>query len=284
MLFRSCTLLMLPLSGFLERLVKVLVPDARQPEVFEELDERLFATPSIALERCHAVTVDMAETAVSSLKDALASLGNNSPELAASIREREDKTDHYEDILGTYLVNLSARQISEADSREAAKLLKLIGDFERIADHAVNILESAEELQKKEIRFTDAATGELAVIFQAVSDILDLSLAGYLQNDLSAAAKVEPLEEVIDQLKEQLRTRHILRLQKGDCTIDAGFTWLDLLTNLERTADHCSNIAGCVIDAAQDTMDLHRSLRDIRNGSEAFQERYWEYGRKYALT
>ena len=279
-----CTLLMLPLSGFLERLVKVLVPDARQPEVFEELDERLFATPSIALERCHAVTVDMAETAVSSLKDALASLGNNSPELAASIREREDKTDHYEDILGTYLVNLSARQISEADSREAAKLLKLIGDFERIADHAVNILESAEELQKKEIRFTDAATGELAVIFQAVSDILDLSLAGYLQNDLSAAAKVEPLEEVIDQLKEQLRTRHILRLQKGDCTIDAGFTWLDLLTDLERTADHCSNIAGCMIDAARDSMNLHQSLRETRNDSEAFQERYREYRRKYALA
>ena len=279
-----CTLLMLPLSGFLERLVKVLVPDARQPEGFEELDERLFATPSIALERCHAVTVDMAETAVSSLKDALASLGNNSPELAASIREREDKTDHYEDILGTYLVNLSARQISEADSREAAKLLKLIGDFERIADHAVNILESAEELQKKEIRFTDAATGELAVIFQAVSDILDLSLAGYLQNDLSAAAKVEPLEEVIDQLKEQLRTRHILRLQKGDCTIDAGFTWLDLLTDLERTADHCSNIAGCMIDAARDSMNLHQSLRETRNDSEAFQERYREYRRKYALA
>ena len=279
-----CTLLMLPLSGFLERLVKVLVPDARQPEVFEELDERLFATPSIALERCHAVTVDMAETAVSSLKDALASLGDNSPELAASIREREDKTDHYEDILGTYLVNLSARQISEADSREAAKLLKLIGDFERIADHAVNILESAEELQKKEIRFTDAATGELAVIFQAVSDILDLSLAGYLQNDLSAAAKVEPLEEVIDQLKEQLRTCHILRLQKGDCTIDAGFTWLDLLTDLERTADHCSNIAGCMIDAARDSMNLHQSLRETRNDSEAFQERYREYRRKYALA
>ena len=230
------------------------------------------------------MTVDMAETAVSSLKDALASLGDNSPELAASIREREDKTDHYEDILGTYLVNLSARQISEADSREAAKLLKLIGDFERIADHAVNILESAEELQKKEIRFTDAATGELAVIFQAVSDILDLSLAGYLQNDLSAAAKVEPLEEVIDQLKEQLRTRHILRLQKGDCTIDAGFTWLDLLTDLERTADHCSNIAGCMIDAARDSMNLHQSLRETRNDSEAFQERYREYRRKYALA
>ena len=160
----------------------------------------------------------------------------------------------------------------------------MMGDFERIADHAVNLVESAEELQKKEIRFTDAATGELAVIFQAVSDILDLSLAGYLQNDLSAAAKVEPLEEVIDQLKEQLRTRHILRLQKGDCTIDAGFTWLDLLTDLERTADHCSNIAGCMIDAARDSMNLHQSLRETRNDSEAFQERYREYRRKYALA
>ncbi len=279
-----CTILMLPLSGFLERLVTALVPNASQPEPFAELDERLFATPSIALERCHAVAADMAEAAVSALKDALASLKDSSSELSACVREKEDRTDHYEDILGTYLVRLSARRISAADNREAAKLLKLIGDFERIADHAVNILESAEELRKKELRFTDAAQSELMVLSRAVSDILDLSLTAWLQNDLSAAAKVEPLEQVIDQLKEQLRTRHILRLQKGDCTIDAGFTWLDLLTDLERTADHCSNIAGCVIDAAQDTMDLHRSLRDIRNGSEAFQERYWEYGRKYALT
>ena len=279
-----CTLLMLPLSGFLERLVKVLAPDTRQPEVFEELDERLFATPSIALERCHTLTAEMAQTAVSSLKDALACLKNNSPELAASIRKSEDRTDHYEDILGTYLVKLSALQIGAEDSREAAKVLKLISDFERIADHAVNILESAEELQKKEIRFTKAASGELAVISEAVEDILDLSLAAYLQNDLSAAAKVEPLAQVIDQLKEQLRTRHILRLQKGNCTIDAGFTWLDLLTNLERTAGHCSNIAGCVIDATHDTMNLHQSLREVRNSSEEFGEQYREYRRRYALT
>jgi len=248
------------------------------------LDERLFATPSIALERCHAVAASMAETAAASLKESLASLRDGSPDLAASIRDKEDRTDHYEDILGTYLVTLSTRQIGEADSREAAKLLKLISDFERIADHAVNILESAEELREKEIRFTDAALGELATISRAVSDILDLSLSAFLQNDLSAAAKVEPLEQVIDQLKEQLRTRHILRMQKGNCTIDAGFTWLDLLTNLERTADHCSNIAGCLIDAAHDTMNLHQSLREVRSGSEAFQERYLEYLRRYALT
>ena len=278
-----CTILMLPLSGFLERFVSILVPETRQPEIFEELDERLFATPSIALERCHALAVDMAETSVSSLKEALSSQQDYSSKLAASIREKEDKTDHYEDILGTYLVKLSTRQIGAADTREAAKLLKLIGDFERIADHAVSILESAEELREKEIRFTDVAADELAVISGAVGDILDLSLTAFLQNDLSAAAKVEPLEQVIDQLKEQLRTHHILRLQNGDCTIDAGFTWMDLLTNLKRTADHCSNIAGCMIDTAHDTMNLHQSLREIRNDNEEFQERYREYRRRYAL-
>lgn len=279
-----CTILMLPLSGFLERLVTVLVPDAKQPETFSELDERLFATPSIALERCHSVAADMAEASVAALKEALAALEGYSPELAASIREKEDKTDHYEDILGTYLVNLSTHRISEADSREAAKLLKIIGDFERVADHAVNLLESAEELRDKGLALTEAASEELEVISAAVSDILDLSLDAFLQNDLDAAARVEPLEQVIDQLKEQLRTCHILRLQKGECTIGAGFAWLDLLTNLERTADHCSNIAGCVIDVAHDNMNLHQSLRDARNDSEEFRERFREYQHKYALT
>ena len=279
-----CTLLMLPLSSFLEKLVTILVPDDKRSDAVAELDERLFATPSIALERCHSVAADMAETAVGSLKEALASLREYSPEAAASIREKEGKTDHYEDILGTYLVNLSTHRVSETDSREAAKLLKIIGDFERIADHAVNLLESAEELRSKGRRLTDAAAGDLATISAAVSDILDLSLTAFLQNDLTAAAKVEPLEQVIDQLKEQLRTRHILRLQTGDCTIDAGFAWLDLLTNLERTADHCSNIAGCVIDAAHDNLNLHQSLRDVRDNSEDFQQRYREYTRKYALS
>ena len=278
-----CTLLMLPLSGFLERLVTVLVPDTKQPETFSELDERLFATPSIALERCHSVAADLAETSVSALKEALNALDDYSPKLAASIREKEDKTDHYEDILGTYLVNLSTHPISEADSREAAKLLKIIGDFERIADHAVNLLESAEELRDKGLRLTGAAAGELAVLSTSVADILDLSLAAYLQNDLNAAARVEPLEQVIDQLKEQLRTRHILRLQKGECTIGAGFAWLDLLTDLERAADHCSNIAGCVIDVAHDSLNLHQSLRDVRNDSKDFRAQYQAYQHKYAL-
>lgn len=278
-----CTVLMLPLSGFLERFVNVLVPDAEQPEAVSELDERLFATPSIALERCHEVAADMAQTAVACLKESLTSIKKYSAETAASIREKEDKTDYYEDILGTYLVNLSTRRISEADSREAAKLLKMIGDFERIADHAVNLLESAEELRDKGRHFTDAAAEELALISGAVKNILDLSLNAFLKNDPETASMVEPLEQVIDHLKEQLRTRHILRLQKGDCTIDTGFVWLDLLTNLERTADHCSNIAGCVIDVAHDNMNLHQSLRSFRDDSEEFRERYEEYMRKYPL-
>ena len=278
-----CTILMLPLSGFLERLVILLVPDDKQPETFSELDERLFATPSIALERCQSLAGDMAQTAALALNEALDTLRDYTPEGAASVRAREDKTDHYEDILGTYLVNLSTRQISEADSREAAKLLKLIGDFERIADHAVNLVESAEELRDKELRLTDSAAAELSVLSGAVRDILELSLTAFLRNDLAAASRVEPLEQVIDRLKEQLRTRHILRLQKGDCTIGVGFAWLDLLTNLERTADHCSNIAGCVLDAAHDSMNLHQSLREIRTGSEEFQARCRDYARRYSL-
>ena len=278
-----CTLLMLPLSGFLERLVTLLVPDDRQPEQFSELDERLFATPSIALERCGHVAADMAETAAKSLEEALSCLRRYSWETAARVREREEKTDHYEDILGTYLVNLSTQPISGADSREAAKLLKIIGDFERIADHAVNLVESAEELQDKGLHLTEAALGELAVLSEAVGEILDLALAAFLQGDLESASLVEPLEQVVDQLKEQLRTRHILRLQKGECTIDVGFAWLDLLTDLERTADHCSNIAGCVIDAAHENMNLHQSLQDVRSGSEEFRRRYREYTSKYAL-
>lgn len=278
-----CTLLMLPLTGFLERLVGKLVPDARQPESVAELDERLLMTPPIALNCCHEVAADMAKASASALQEGLAVLRSYSPELAASVREKEEKTDHYEDILGTYLVQLSTRQISEADSTEAAKLLKMIGDFERISDHAVNLVESAEELQTKQLAFSGAATSELAVISSAVEEILGLSLTAFLSDDLNAASMVEPLEQVIDQLKEQLRTRHILRLQQGDCSIDAGFVWSDLLTNLERTADHCSNIAGCVIDMAHHNMNLHESLREFRDGSEDFREKYKLFARKYSL-
>lgn len=279
-----CTVLMLPLSGFLEKLVTRLVPDAPQPEEQPELDDRLLNTPSVALERCRRVTADMAGTAVAALKEGMVSLKDFSPKLAEAVRQKEERTDYYEDILGTYLVRLSARQISEADSAEAAKLLKIIGDFERISDHAVNLLEAAEEMHGKELLFTPSAVAELQILCSAIEEILDMSLKAFLTDDPEVVTMVEPLEQVIDQLKEQMRTRHILRMQQGACSIDAGFVWSDLLTNLERTADHCSNIAGCVADMAQHNLNLHESLRSIRNDSEDFQQRFRAYANKYSFS
>ena len=278
-----CLLLMLPLSGVLEKLVTRMVPEEKQQEEYRELDERFFAAPSIALERCHRVTGSMAELAVESLKESIAALGNLTPELADSIRLKEEKTDYYEDILSTYLVKLSALQISASDSTEAAKLLKIIGDFERIADHAVNLLRAAEEMAEKERTFTDEARRELQVLCGAVEEILDLSLWAFLGQELEAAAMVEPLEEVIDRLKEEMRTRHIRRMQQGGCSITAGFVWSDLLTDLERTADHCSNIAGCILDMARQNMSLHEQLREFRNGSEEYRRKFREFQQKYVL-
>ena len=278
-----CTVLLLPMSETLEALVCRMVPDGRKGEPVSELDERLLATPPVALARCRVVAGEMAGCAVHSLKDSIAALGAYTPELAERVRRQEDKTDHYEDILGTYLVQLSTRRISSEDSREAAKLLKIIGDFERIADHAVNIVASSEELLQKELALSGEAAAELNVLTRAVGEILDLSLKAFLEEDLTAAARVEPLEQVIDGLKESLRTAHILRLQKEKCSIGAGFVWSDLLTNLERVADHCSNIAGCVLDMAQGNLNLHESLRAARDDRKEYLDRYASYSKKYTL-
>ena len=279
-----CTLLMLPLSGFLEQLVNRLVPDTREPEIQTELDERLLAAPFAALERCQKVAGDMASAAVSALTESLDYLYGKRAKDPVSIHEKEEKTDRFEDILSTYLIQLSTRQINESDSAEAAKLLKIIGDFERIADHAVNILESAEEMREKKLAFSAAADAELAVITSAVREILDLSLTAFLDNDMEAASMVEPLEQVIDGLKEKMRTRHIFRLQQGGCSMETGFIWSDLLTDLERTADHCSNIAGCIMDLRNQSMNLHESLRNMRQEDPQFRDRYAVYVEKYPLA
>ena len=278
-----CTLLMLPLSGLLEKLVCRIIPDDRKPEVFSELDERLLATPPVALARCRKVAADMANCAVTAMKQGITALNAYTPELAAQVRKAEDQTDHYEDILGTYLVKLSTRRISASDSNEAAKLLKIIGDFERISDHAVNLVQSAEELTSKEMSLSAQASKELKVLTGAVSEILDLSLDAFLHNDLRPAGLVEPLEQVIDELKEQLRTAHILRLQQEKCSIEAGFIWSDLLTDLERVSDHCSNIAGCVMDMHDGNLNLHESLRAMKEDREKFSDRYLVYRKKYSV-
>ena len=270
-----CTALLLPCGGLLEKLAVRLVPDgpremAEQPV---ELDERLLATPPLALQQCRAVAEEMAACAAEALNRGLDAFSAYTPELAEGIRRDEKRCDRYEDALGTYLVRLSTQQMGAAESEEATELLKTIGDFERISDHAVNVLESAEELRTKGLTFSKTAQRELDVLSKAVRDILTLALRAFREQDMDAAGQVEPLEQVIDDLKEQMRTRHILRLQQGQCGIETGFVWCDLLTDLERTSDHCSNIAGCVIDAAQHDLNLHETLRSVRHSDGTYRQR-----------
>ncbi len=276
-----CTALLLPMASLLEKLAIKLVPDGKEKQVVAELDERLLATPSIAIERCNTLVVEMATEAVSSFKASLSILSEFSEAEAENIRKSEDKTDHYEDILGTYLIKLSSHQLSDRDNTTVSKLLKAIGDFERISDHSVNVLESAEELREKNIKFTPEAKKELDAICLAVSDILTLSYAAFVHNDMETAYKIEPLEEVIDDLRNKLRDGHVRRLKQAECSVEAGFVWLDLLTNLERTADHCSNIAVTIIDSADNNMNIHESLKSIKKGNPHFEKLYEEYLDKY---
>ena len=279
-----CTALLLPMSGVLEAVAKKIIPDAKTSEKDVELDERLLDTPPLALESCRRVTAERGELSVSAMKESIKILTLYTDKLAEDIREKEEKTDRYEDMLGTYLVKLSSNRVSDADSAEVTELLKMIGDFERISDHAVNVLESAEELRQKGLSFSEAAMDELRSLTGAVGEILDLSMDAFVRSDLEAAAKVEPLEQVVDDLKESMRTRHMIRLQRGECSIDAGFVWSDLLTDLERVADHCSNIAGCVLDAARNNVGLHEALREFRVDNQEFMDQYDRFARRYALS
>ncbi len=278
-----CTAFLLPMSGLLEKLACRLVPDASGKEKVAELDERLLATPAVALVQCRSLIEEMAVTSVNAVKSAVKALWDDSGELAGSIREEEEKIDHIEDILGTYLVKLSQNHLDADDSNEAAMYLKLLGDFERIGDHGINILESAEEIRQKDVSLTAEADRELKVLTAAVSEILDLTVRCFESRDLVVAESVEPLEQVIDDLKEALRANHISRLQQGKCSVTAGFIWGDLLTSLERIADHCSNIAISINDMAHGNLNVHESLREYRRDSKSFQRQYKAYSEKFSL-
>lgn len=279
-----CTALLLPVSGLLEKFSCIVIPDSKTEESKTELDERLMTTPTIAIERCRVVTVEMAQNAVSALDTSLDMITAYDADQAGYIRTQEEETDHYEDSLGTYLVKLSARAMSEQDSMESAKLLHVIGDFERISDHAVNILESVEEMREKKIHFSVAAQHELSQLTGAVRECLALTLKAFCEDDLETARKVEPLEQVIDVLHNQLRSRQVLRLQRGECTIEDGFVWTDLLTNMERVSDHCSNIAGCVLEMSHSSLDLHQFLNGVRMDDPQYSARYNAFAQKYALV
>lgn len=279
-----CTAVLLPMGGLLEKLVLRLVPEGKQPQREAELDERLLATPALALERCRTLIADMASYSMESLRESLNAITAYNQKFAEHIREDEAKTDHYEDIIGSYLVKLSARKIGESDSALAAEYLRIIGDFERIADHSVNILESAEEMQQKGIAFSAAALQEYSTMAGAVREVTALAYDSFVSGDVQAARQVEPLEQVIDDLKEEMRTRHIRRMQQGSCGIEAGFIWSDLLTNLERVSDHCSNIACCMIEGADHNLHRHEVLQSIRGSGEIFDREYSSYRQKYDLT
>ena len=281
----ACTTLLLPMSALLEKLAIKLVPEneSGNNEKVTELDERLLTTPPIALERCNTLVREMALISVESFEKSLDILGSYDAKTSEEIFKAEEKADHYEDILGTYLVKLSRCQLSDSDSSLVSKLLKLIGDYERISDHSVNIVELSKELSEKGIVFTDNAKKELDTLCSAVREILDLSYDAFINDNFSACMQVEPLEQIIDGLKTKMRNNHITRLKNGECSIEAGFVWADLLTDLERTSDHCSNVAVCVLDAAQNNMNVHESARSIKNNNADYNEKFAFYANKYTI-
>jgi len=283
-LFNSlCTVLLLPQSALLEKLAYILVPEGKDAAKAVELDERLLATPSIALGQCHNLVVKMAEETVSGIRMSLNALLRTDVAEAEKIRVSEKTVDYYEDVLGTFLTKLARAQISDDDSSEVSKLLKVIGDLERISDHSVNILESAEEMAEKKIAFSSGAKQEMVVLCRALTEVLGLTVDALQRNDWEAAASVEPLEQVIDHMKSILRNRHITRLKKNECSVEAGFIWSDLLTDMERISDHCSNIAVSIIDAHEHNMNAHEAMRSMKKGNPAFLEKLDDYSRKYQL-
>jgi len=272
-----------PFAKLLEKLACAIVRDDKKSEEASLLDERFFTVPSVAIDRCKTVALTMAEVSVQSIHDSLNLLDKYDEKEADRIRDLEGKVDLYEDKLGSYLVKLSSHDMTEADNAEANKLLHVIGDFERISDHAINIIESAEEIHDKNVVFSAEARAELKVITDAVTEIIDMVLVAFRNNDLETAFKVEPLEQVIDDLRDYMKRQHVARLRNGECTIELGFVLTDLLTNLERISDHCSNIAGCVLEIAHDDLDIHKYLRGIKAGdTKEFNEYFEMYKEKYA--
>ena len=286
-LFKIFSVIVLwPMTKLIEKLAVTTVrgEDKKGDEYTDMLDERLLDTPTVAIERCRAVATQMSEISVRSLKNALSLFEKYDPKVAESVREDEDRADVYEDILGSYLVKLSARDMDEKDSHEVTKLLHMIGDFERISDHAASLVDSAEELKDKGISFSEQANAELATMRAAVDEIVTTTSEAFAEVNLDKAVTVEPLEQVVDYLREQIRRQHIIRLQKSECSIEHGFVLSDILTDLGRISDHCSNIAGCIIELARhEELDLHEYLRNVKKGGADFARMYDEFMVKYPL-
>ena len=282
----AATAVLLPFANDLEKLANLTIPDDAEKESFALLDERLLKTPAVAVERARAATADMAELARVGVVQAMSLTHQWDDTMAQKVRDEEDKVDLYEDALGTYLVKLSSRELSHADSQSVNTLLHTISDFERISDHSVNLLSSAEEIHAKNIAFSQDAHEELQVLEGAVQDVLSRTTDAFRKADLHLASKDEPMEPVVDELVRAIKARHVARLQAGSCSIEYGFVLEDLLTNYERVCDHCSNVAVAQIEVAQDSFDTHAYLNDLRYGndtkeSEQFRRRLDRYRERY---
>ncbi len=255
----------------------------KQDEVVEMLDERLLATPSVAVQRANDICTTMAATSFESIKIALRVLRDQDLSQVSEIRKMEQQVDVYEDKLGSYLVQLSACQLTDRDAAEVTKMLHVLSDVERISDHAVNLAASAQEMQEKKLTFSGRAQEEFRVMSQALAEIIDLTAQALIYGDMEAALRVEPLEQVIDKLREIIKHNHIHRLQKSECTIEHGFVLSDLLTTLSRVSDHCSNIAGCLIEITHDSLDMHEYLSGVKKDNGRFNAYYASYSDKYQL-
>ena len=279
------TLLLLPFTKQLEKLACLTIKDDAEDEEFQMLDERLFTTPTIAVYRCQSVTKNMADTALDAVKKSLGLIVKGFDEkIGEEIVELEDKTDIYEDKVSSYIVKLNEMNLSFDDSRETGMLLHCIGDFERIGDHASNIKEAAEEMHDKNITFSETGKKEIDIISSAVDEILSMAVEAFKNEDIALARKVEHLEQVVDILKETIRNKHISRLQRGICSTETGFVLSDIITNYERIADHCSNIAICLIETEKNSFSTHEYVEELRNSHDAQYEALFDsYKRKYSI-
>ena len=282
------TLLLLPFTHQLERLACILVQDnkhiASETAEIDHLEDRYAAHPSLAIELSHAALGAMAAKAKENLNRSIDLIHDYSESGFELVQEKESIIDRYEDRLGTFLVSLTAQNLSDAQNKEVSKFLHSIGDFERIGDHAVNLSRTAQEIHEKKLGFSPDAQKELQLITAAVREIVDIAVQAFTSDDLTQAYRVEPLEEVIDSLCDEIKLNHVNRLQKGTCTLLQGFVYNDLITNYERIADHCSNVAVAMIALESDSMDTHETLNSIKTArSSSFDREFAAYSKKYNL-
>ena len=273
-----------PFSKLLEKLVCATIKDRAENEEVSLLDERLLATPSVAIERSSLAVREMADTSAESFRISSELLFSYDVSKADKVKALEIKADKYEDKIGAYLLRLSPESILENENMEITKLLHIIGDLERISDHSVNITESAEEIKDKHISFSEEVVEELKTMREAILEIVDISLSAICEDSVERAQSVEPLEQVIDGLREKIKSRHIRRLQHSESTVEQGFVLSDILTNYERIADHCSNIAGCIIEISErNTLQMHSYTDKIKKNNSEFDLQYQKFYAKYSI-